>query len=107
MLDQPSPRLGVTPLRARQRDVVVGTPIANRMRAELEGVVGLFVNTLALRSQFGAATSFAEAVSKLRTTAMSAYAHQYLPFEQVVEMLRVPRDPSRNPVFQAMFALQN
>ncbi len=90
-----------------QSDVVVGTPIANRTRQELEGIVGFFVNTLAFRGSFPRGTTFVSALDRLRRNALAAYAHQDLPFEKLVDELGVPRDPSRNPVFQAMFVLQN
>ncbi len=90
-----------------QSDVVVGTPTANRTREELEGIVGFFVNTLALRSSFDEHVSFADAVERTKAAALAAYAHQDLPFDRLVEELRVPRDTSRNPVFQAMFTLEN
>ena len=89
-----------------QNDIVVGTPVANRTRRELEGVVGFFVNTLPLRTSFEGDPSFVELVRRVKRSAVAAYAHQDLPFEQLVDRLRVARDASRTPVFQAMFALQ-
>jgi amino acid adenylation domain-containing protein len=89
-----------------QNDIVVGTPVANRTRRELEGVVGFFVNTLPLRTSFDGDPSFLEVVRRVKRSALGAYAHQDLPFEQLVDRLRVVRDTSRTPVFQAMFALQ-
>jgi condensation domain-containing protein len=90
-----------------QTDLSVGTPIANRSRAELEGLIGFFVNTLVLRTELGATLTFAEAVAKEREAALSAYGHQDLPFEQLVEALQPERNLSRTPLFQVMFALQN
>ena len=90
-----------------QDDVVVGTPIANRTQAESEGLVGFFVNTLALRARIDGRESFASFLGRVREGTLGAYAHQDLPFEQVVELLQPTRDLSRQPVFQAMFALQN
>ncbi|MBV9788328.1 MAG: amino acid adenylation domain-containing protein, partial [Chloroflexi bacterium] len=90
-----------------QTDIAVGTPIAGRVRPELEGVVGFFVNTLVLRTELAGQPSFAELVSRVRTTALEAYAHQDLPFEQIVEAVQPARDLSRSPLFQVMFVLQN
>jgi amino acid adenylation domain-containing protein/non-ribosomal peptide synthase protein (TIGR01720 family) len=90
-----------------QGDVVVGSPIAGRGRAELEGLIGYFVNTLALRSRMNVRTSVAELLQGVRETTLGAYAHQELPFERVVELLRPERSLSHHPVFQVWFVLQN
>jgi amino acid adenylation domain-containing protein len=90
-----------------QKDIVVGTPIANRTRDELESVVGFFVNTLALRTSFDDSPSFEQLVRQVKRAALAAYEHQDIPFEKLVDELRVPRDTSRGPVFQAMFLMQN
>jgi amino acid adenylation domain-containing protein len=88
-----------------QDDVVVGVPVANRQRVELESVVGFFVNTLALRARIGQDLTVRELLRQVRQTAIDAYAHQDLPFERLVETLAPRRDLSRNPVFQVMFQL--
>ncbi|MCW6008652.1 amino acid adenylation domain-containing protein [Micromonospora sp. CPCC 205371] len=84
-------------------DVVIGTPVANRNRAEIEGLIGFFVNTLVLRSDLSGDPAFTELVRRTRATALAAYAHQDLPFEQLVDALGTERDRSRTPLFQVMF----
>jgi len=91
---------------ARQDDVCLGTPAANRNRAELEGMIGFFVNTLALRADLSGDPSFAELLARVRGFALDAFAHQDAPFERVVERLKPERDLSRTPLFQAMFSLE-
>ncbi|HEX6289614.1 MAG TPA: amino acid adenylation domain-containing protein [Herpetosiphonaceae bacterium] len=89
-----------------QHDVTVGTFIANRNQAAIEGLIGFFVNTLALRTRLHGNPSFREVVQRARTTALEAYAHQDLPFEQLLDDLNVTRDTSRSPLFQTMLVLQ-
>ncbi|MEM7350411.1 MAG: amino acid adenylation domain-containing protein, partial [Acidobacteriota bacterium] len=90
----------------RQRDVVVGSPIAGRNRTEIEGLIGLFVNSLVLRTDLQRNPSFGTALQRVRRTALGAYAHQDLPFERLVDELRIERDLSHSPLFQALFQLQ-
>lgn len=92
---------------SNQDDIVIGSPIANRNRPELEGLIGFFANTLALRINLEGDPIFLELLSQVREVTMQAYAHQDLPFEMLVEKLKLERNPSYNPLFQVMFALQN
>ena len=88
-------------------DVVVGTPVAGRTRPELDNLIGVFINTLALRGPLDGEPAFRELVGRARETALDAFALQELPFEILVEKLQPVRDLARSPVFQTMFALQN
>lgn len=88
-------------------DLVIGTPIAGRQRSELEGLVGLFVNTLAMRVQLGDDPTFNRLLRRVRDDALQAYAHQDLPFEKLVEELEPERATSYAPLFQVLFVLQH
>ena len=92
---------------SNQEDVVVGIPIANRERAELEQLIGFFVNTLAIRQNVKGDLSFTEFIKETKETTLNAYEHQDVPFEKIVDVLNIPRDQSRSPLFQVMFVLQN
>lgn len=90
-----------------ERDVLVGTPMANRDRVELENLIGLFVNTLVLRTGFQGDPSFRALLNQVRATTLEGLSHHDVPFERVVEELSLERDTSRNPLFQVLFAFQN
>jgi len=90
-----------------QDDILVGTPIANRNLLELEHLIGVFINTLVLRTSLSGEPGFCELLRRTRDVSLEAYAHQDLPFEKLVEVLKPRRDLSRAPIFQVVFNLQN
>jgi amino acid adenylation domain-containing protein len=90
-----------------QKDIAVGTPIANRSRIEFEGLIGFFLNTLVLRTDLSGDPSFEDLVDRVREMTLDAYTHQDLPFEKLVEELQPERDLNRNPLFQVLFVLHN
>ena len=90
-----------------QSDFCIGTPVAGRERAELEKVVGFFVNTLAIRADVSARDSFSSVLYRVKHAVMDGLAHQEMPFEQIVEEVDPTRDMSRSPIFQVMLAYQN
>nr|WP_276540155.1 non-ribosomal peptide synthetase [Paenibacillus dendritiformis] len=90
-----------------QEDIIVGTPVAGRTHAELDPIVGMFVNTLAIRNAPAGEKTFQEYVQEVRENTLRAYENQDYPFEELVGKLDVSRDVSRNPLFDTMFVLQN
>ncbi|RAP55678.1 non-ribosomal peptide synthetase, partial [Oleiagrimonas sp. MCCC 1A03011] len=90
-----------------QEDLVIGAPTANRNRAEIEPLIGFFVNTLALRIDLSDDPTIAELLDRVRHTTLAAQDHQDLPFEQVVEIVQPPRRLDQTPLFQVMFAWQS
>jgi amino acid adenylation domain-containing protein len=90
-----------------QDDIVVGSPIANRRKSELEGLIGLFTNLLPLRTNLSGNPSFRELLERVRQIALDAYAHQDIPFGKLLEELKPNQDPSRPPLFQVVLVLQN
>ncbi|HEV2964525.1 MAG TPA: amino acid adenylation domain-containing protein, partial [Candidatus Angelobacter sp.] len=90
-----------------QTDIAVGSPIAGRTTSEVEPLIGLFINTLVLRTMLMGDSSIAELLQQVRKISMQAYAHQDIPFERLVEILDPPRNLGRTPLFQTMFVLQN
>ncbi|HKP12432.1 MAG TPA: amino acid adenylation domain-containing protein, partial [Blastocatellia bacterium] len=91
----------------RQEDIVVGIPIANRNRKELEGLIGFFVNSLVMRTDLSGAPTFIELLARVREVALGAYAYQDLPFEMILEAMQLERTLSHNPLFQAVFTMLN
>lgn len=87
-------------------DIVVGTPVANRRQADVQGLIGLFVNTLALRIHLDDDPSFATLLARVREAVLSADARQDIPFEQVLDALELPRSASHQPLFQVLFSFQ-
>ena len=90
-----------------QDDIAVGSPIANRNRDEVKGLIGFFVNTLVLRTDISGNPTFSELLTRVRKVALGAYTHQDLPFDQLVEAVQPERDTSHTPLFQVMFDLLN
>ena len=90
-----------------QTDLAIGSPIANRHRSELEGLIGFLVNSLVLRIDLAGEPTFRQVLERVRDMTLAAYAHQDLPFEKLVEELQPVRSLDRNPLFQVVFALQN
>ena len=90
-----------------QETVVVGTPVANRPRAELEGLIGFFVNTLAIRLDVDTQSTLSGYLEKVREQTLNGYGHQDIPFEQVVDVIQPNRSLSHNALFQAMFGFEH
>jgi hypothetical protein len=89
-----------------QEDFGIGSPVSNRRRPELEGLIGFFVNTQVLRADLSGNPPFGEFLMRVRNICTAADTNQDLPFEKLVQELQPERDQSRNPLFQVMFVLQ-
>jgi amino acid adenylation domain-containing protein len=92
--------------RSGRDDLIVGSPITHRGRPEIEGLIGFFLNVLPLRIDLSGDPTIEELLARVRETCLGAYAHRDMPFERLVDELRLPRDGSRNPLFQVAFTLQ-
>ena len=92
---------------SRQEDVVIGSPISARTHKDTESMLGMFVNTLAMRGRPGGKKSYEEFLNEIKETCLKAYENQEYPFEELVEEIKIPRDMSRNPLFDVMLVLQN
>jgi len=90
-----------------QKDMIIGSPISGRDHPDLEDQIGFYINTLVLRTRFGAADSFRDLLGHVRQVTLGAYEHQAYPFDVLVEELALPRDVSRNPLFDVWVVLQN
>ena len=90
-----------------QDDILVGTPAAGRNRAEIEGLLGFFANTLVMRTDLSGAPTFRQLLRRLKETTLGAYANQDLPFEELLEILNPKRDASHSPIFQVMLSMLN
>ncbi len=90
-----------------QEEILVGSPIANRNRSETEKLIGFFVNNIVLKSDFYDDPEFSDLLRRVRENTLNAYAHQDVPFEQVVDALQTERSLSHSPIFQVMFVMQN
>jgi Condensation domain len=93
--------------RAAQAEIVVGSPLANRNRIELEGLIGLFTNPLVLRTSLAGDPEFREVLARVREVTLGAHSHQEVPFQKLVEELQVPRNLSYHPLYQVAFTLDN
>ncbi|HEY5883596.1 MAG TPA: condensation domain-containing protein, partial [Pyrinomonadaceae bacterium] len=90
-----------------QEDIFVGTPIANRTRAQTEELIGFFVNTLVLRTDLSGNPTFRELLGRVRETTLDAYVHQDMPFDKLVNVVQAERDITHDPLFQVFFSLNN
>ncbi|HEX2926937.1 MAG TPA: amino acid adenylation domain-containing protein [Ruminiclostridium sp.] len=90
-----------------QEDIIIGSPVAGRTRSELEPMIGFFTNNLVIRTAFSGSNSFRELLRLVRNVTLEAYSNQEVPFEKIVEELKLERDMSRNPLFQIFFSLQD
>ncbi|WP_255763286.1 non-ribosomal peptide synthetase [Fulvivirga maritima] len=92
---------------SNQEDIIIGTPTAGRIHADLESTIGMFVNTLPLRTNVAGHLSFLDLVSELKRHTLASFDNQSYPYEELVDELNIPRNSSRNPLFDVMFVYQN
>ena len=92
---------------AQRDDIAVGSVIANRNQIEIERLIGMFANTIVLRTDLSGDPSFSDVLRRVRQVTLDAYRNQDLPFEEVLQSLELPRNADRNALFQAMFILQS
>lgn len=90
-----------------QTDIIIGTPIVGRNIPEISNIIGMFVNTLVLRNEINSEQSFSQLLLAVSTNCLNCFDHSSYPFDQLVEKLNIPRDASRNPIFDTMFVYQN
>jgi len=90
-----------------ERDIVIGTDVANRNRAETESLIGFFINELALRTDLSGDPTFRELLARIREVTLGAYSHQDMPFDRLIDALKIERSPAHHPLFQVCFVFQN
>jgi amino acid adenylation domain-containing protein len=91
----------------QQNDIIIGSPIAGREHEDLNGQIGFFVNTVPLRNHVSGDEGFASLLKRVQETTLGAYEHQAFPFDELIDSLKLKKDPSRNPLFDVMVVLQN
>src|SRR5262249_28276753 len=92
-------------LYSNQGDIIIGSPVAGREHADLEGQIGFYLNTLAIRVRFSGEDSYETLLARVKQVLLEAYEHQMYPFDELIDTLQVQRDPSRHPLFDVMIGL--